>query len=146
MAADIWFPPLVMQMLAFVTLLFLHRRDKHPARQRVVGGGGGQRDVFWRDPFRSLLIRASQLESALMFSLLCSNQPSSVVFGRLHSRSSLHNTASTTAAAAVAPARARSRSALRSRPWDAIVMRGIGIFHLSLVAWLAANGLCPGLV
>lgn len=33
-------------------------------------------------PFRSLLIRASQLETTL---ILCSNQPSSVIFRRLHS-------------------------------------------------------------
>lgn len=42
----------------------------------------GQHDVFWRDPFRSLAIRASQLEITLMFR---SNQPSSVIFSGLHS-------------------------------------------------------------
>lgn len=32
---------------------------------------------------------------------------------------------------------------VRSWPCDAIVMRVSRIFHLSLAAWLAANGLCP---
>lgn len=44
-----------------------------------------QRRSAWRlltRPFRSLFIRASQLETTL---ILCSNQPSSVIFRRLHS-------------------------------------------------------------
>lgn len=96
-------------------------------------------------PVRSCLIRAARLESAPMF---CFNQPSSVIFGRLHS--------------AFHPAKTKLRAraggrpfslgdttpglavGARSWPWRGVVMRGRRIFHLSsLAAWLAANGLCP---
>lgn len=43
-----------------------------------------QHDFLWRDPFRSLAIRASQLEATLMFH---SNQPSSVTLRGLRSGS-----------------------------------------------------------
>lgn len=111
-----------------------------------------QQRSAWRllsRPFRSLLIRASQLEIILMF---CSNQPSSVTFRRLHPGSYpalALGSYQATRACEEAPSQSHDSSAacvssirMRSWPCDAFVMRGSWIFHLSLAAWLAANGLC----
>lgn len=119
-----------------------------------------RRRSAWRlltRPFRSLLIRASQLETTL---ILCSNQPSSVIFRRLHSGlypASTFGLYKTTPTEQLLGERDDTCVACvcmmfflggvfaicaRSWPCDAIVMRGSGIFHLSLAAWLAANGLC----
>lgn len=112
----------------------------------------GQHDVLWRDPFRSIAIRASQLEITTTFR---SNQPSSVIFRRLRSglypASALGLRGTTGTSEEAAPQRDNSRPVLfvfaicvRSWPCDAIVMRGSWIFHLSLGAWLAASGLWMG--
>lgn len=106
----------------------------------------------WRlqtSTFRSLLVGAPQSGAALMF---CSNQTSSVTFRRLHSvlyPPPLWVYTKTTWTKWNAPLRESTLApslvcmfATRSWPCEAIVMRGSRIFHLSLAAWLAANGLC----
>lgn len=116
---------------------------------------GGQHDVVWRDPLdhSSSEHRSRRLPRCLA---LISRQVS--IFRRLRSgsypaaASGLHKQQPrrpTERASAAAPRRDNSGTACLCS-WsvrdldlaDAIVMRGSGIFHLSLAAWLAANGLC----
>lgn len=103
-------------------------------------------------PVRSCLIRAAQLESAPMF---CFNQPSSVIFGRLHSGFHPESVWACTKQSSERRGRRTVSSetkhwgwpsglGARSWPWCGAVMRSRRIFHLSsLAAWLAANELCP---
>lgn len=112
----------------------------------------GQRDACWRDPLDHF---SSERHSWRPPRCFRSNQPSSVIFQRASLRLAssrrffwlVQNGAGDWALGSSERRQWRRLFvfAIRVRSWpcDAIVTRDSRIFHLSLAAWLAANGLCP---
>lgn len=110
----------------------------------------GQHDVFWRDPLDHFSSEHHSWRLPWCFALISHQVSYSEGFTQARVRPSalsLYQTTRNDWRSSSSP-RQQWRHlfvfaiCVRSWPCDAIVMRGSRIFHLSLAAWLAANGLC----
>lgn len=120
---------------------------------------GGQHDAFWRDPLDHFSSERRSWRPPWYFALISRQvsysegftqaciQPPLLVYTKQHQtpKEQLLRERDDTGVACVCMMffwGGVFAICARSWPCDAIVMRGSGIFHLSLAAWLAANGLC----